>query len=116
MSGLIETIVSQVRSIVRDVGLQLGIFSRKLDRVLDADHGPVTDTQCPQAIEADHRAGMVGADRLADDDVPMDQLEPVVLGQDAGLAHPVVLLDGEAVPGQQLTHATPPTAILLRAA
>ena len=67
----------------------------------------------PQTSEAIYRAGMLDADGLANDDVPGDQLEPVVLGKNAGLAHPVILLDGEPAPGQELAHAAPPTAILL---
>jgi hypothetical protein len=90
------------------VGLQLAVEPGERDGILDAHMRPIPQARYPQASEAIHRAGMLHADRLTDDDVPMDQLEPVVLGQDAGLAHPVVLLDSEAVPGQQLTHATPP--------
>jgi hypothetical protein len=59
---------------------------------------------------------MVGADRLTDDDVPRDQFEPAVLGENAGLAHPVVLLDGEPVACQQSFHIAPPMVILLCAA
>src|SRR2546426_891116 len=49
----------------------------------------------PETVETVHRAGVARADRLAHDDLPGDQLDRLVLGEDSGLAHPVVLVDGE---------------------
>src|SRR5437762_1062797 len=81
---------------------------RELDGVLHAYDRPFPAAQRPQASEAVDRAGMMGADRLAHDDLSGDQLDPAVLGEDAGLAHPVVLLDGESIAREQIAHGEPP--------
>jgi len=47
------------------------------------------------------------ADRLPHDDVTGDQLEPLVVGEDAGLAHPVIFVHGEPAPVQHLGHRSP---------
>ncbi len=42
-----------------------------------------------------HAAGMARPDRCNLDDLSLDQLDSVVLAQDSGLGHAVVLVDGE---------------------
>src|SRR2546428_275105 len=54
------------------------------------------------------RAGVPRADRLAHDDLPGDELDRLVLGEDSRRAHPMVLLDGEPAPREEIAHGESP--------
>jgi len=47
---------------------------------------------------------MLSPDRLANDDVAGKELDPLVLGEDPGLAHPVILVDAEPAASERLRH------------
>ena len=51
------------------------------------------------AVQPIHAAGVAGADRAHLDDLTVEKLDAVVLVEDPGLAHAVVLVDGEAAAG-----------------
>src|SRR5438445_737627 len=56
---------------------------------------------------------MAGADRLADDDLTGDELQPLVPAEDAGVAHAVVFVHGEAPRrhvGRHASYSTPQPA------
>src|SRR5439155_11012150 len=99
----------RARTQQRDVWLGLGVFLRELDRVLDLDDGALAKPRRPETVEAVHRAGVPRADRLAHDDLPGDEFHRLMLSEDPGLAHPVVLVDGEPPPGEVDRHCPQPS-------
>src|SRR5213593_4599155 len=82
----------RARTQQRHIWLGLGVLFRELDGVLDLDNGALVQPRRPETVETVHRAGVARADRLAHDDLPGDQLDRLVLGEDSGLADPVVLV------------------------
>jgi hypothetical protein len=54
-----------------------------------------------------HARGMLAADHGHLQDLPGDQLDPLVLVQDAGCAHPLVLIGGAMPPGCPRRHRHP---------
>jgi hypothetical protein len=75
---------------------------------LDADDGPVAYTSHQQPVELVDAREVPGAYGGHLDDLPLYELDPVVLVQYPGLAHAVVVVDGEAPPYNLLRHRSPP--------
>jgi hypothetical protein len=51
-----------------------------------------------------HRTGVARAGRLAHDDRASDQLDPRVVGENAGLAHAAIFLDAESPSPDRESH------------
>jgi hypothetical protein len=64
------------------------------DRALDAQYGGSAESgkQCRQTVHA-RRVPTANGTHL--DDLPVDQLNPIVLREDAGIQHAVVFVGGE---------------------
>lgn len=88
--------------------IRLGLGSvAEPNRVLDADLSRVLEALDEEARELIDLVGMEGTNRGHLDDLPLDQLDPIVLAQDAGFGHSVVLVDGEQ-PLRRQRHGTTP--------
>ena len=82
----------------REVGLWLGIFVEP-ERVLHPDESAALKPQCDE-LRQDGDAGRVTfSDRRHLDNLPADKLQTFVLREDADLAHPLIVRDGETMSG-----------------
>ena len=86
-----------------EIRLKLGPVAAD-DRVLHADDCVGSDCGGEQAGQLVDAAGMPAADRRHPDDFPIQQLEPVVLTEDARLGHPVEFVHAERPPEQLRVH------------
>jgi hypothetical protein len=95
----------------REVGLRLGVVGEG-DGALDPHDGAPRQAHDQELGEVvDERAVAAALGRFLDDLAP-DQLDPVALGEDAHLGHPVVLLAREQPPRHaQLHRHLPPPAL-----
>jgi hypothetical protein len=57
-------------------------------------------------VKRSHAGHVPAADRGHVDDLPAEELDPVDIGQHAGGRHPVVVLNGEAVPAHLDGHVS----------
>jgi hypothetical protein len=74
------------------------------DRVLDPDDDPLAEGCGQEPVQGLHAAAVCRADRRHLDDLPAEQLDPVVFGEDAGLGHPVVVLHREQAASEVSGH------------
>jgi hypothetical protein len=81
-------------------------------RILDADDSRVANASHQQPVELVNAREVPGAYGGHLDDLPFDELHPVVLVQYPGLAHAVVVVNGEAPPYNLLRHRSPPVVCL----
>jgi len=68
------------------------------NRILDADVRPAGHARHDQLGQTAHEPRVKRADRRHFEDLPVDQLHPVVLGEDPRFAHACEFVDREAVP------------------
>ena len=71
------------------VGLRL-LFVSQLHRILDADDSPLPRSCREEAGKAVNAGGVPAANRTHFDQLPVNEFNPIVFAQDAGLGHPVV--------------------------
>src|SRR3712207_9247572 len=83
------------------------VCSTEPRRILGADDGHVADASHQQPVELVDAREVPGAYGGHLDDLPFDELDPVVLVQYSGLAHEVVAVNGEAMPHNLLRHRSP---------
>ena len=79
----------------RHVGLGLGRNRGQDDWALHANDHPLAEPGCEQPVEPIHRALVRRAFGGYLDDLALEQLDTVVLREDPGLDHPVIVLHGE---------------------
>src|SRR5262245_40822631 len=102
-----------------DVRLRLRV---RLDhqRVLRPERGTAAAPAKHEFVQARDADGVLDADRRHFDDLPPDELDPVVLIEDSDLDHPVVLVQSEAAPGDldvrcHAGHSTRPARVVVNA-
>ncbi len=100
------------RSQQSQVGLRFKVRSQA-DRVLHSQNGLPSGLAGQQAIEAADTGRMTAADRGHRNDLTVDQLHPVVLGEDPRLSHAVVFLYCEPAFLEPDGHVEPPAADLI---
>src|SRR6267143_3283041 len=66
---------------------------------------PFAETSREEMLNPRHGRRMAAADRRHLDDLTFDELDPVVEPQDAGFAHPVILIEREAPASERDRHA-----------
>ena len=82
------------------------------NRVLHAHLCQVGEPLAADGSETPNTARVRAADRGHLDDLPLDQLDPISLGEDASLGHPIVLVDRESPLDRLDRHLrTPPTIL-----
>jgi hypothetical protein len=91
-----------------EIGLGLGPVAQA-NRVLVTDMGQVPNPLEEQAREIIDLVGVVRADGAHLDDFPIDQLDALILTEDAGLGHPIVLVNGEQSLRRLERHQTIPS-------
>ena len=77
------------------------------DRILSGDDRAPTHRFQEQSRHSVDAPSVWAADWRHLHDFPVDQLDAVVLGEDAGVAHPVVVVHRESVPQDLDGHASP---------
>src|SRR5207244_9477899 len=83
------------------------------DRVLRGDHGPGPEAREKQSVGVDHAADVSGVDGRHLVDLALDQLDTLVLAENAGLRHPMILVHREE-PACELdldSHRPPPEPV-----
>jgi hypothetical protein len=81
------------------VRLRLGIGQNR-QRILRPQHGATSNAPEQHVRQSGDTRRMAAADRRHLDDLPADQLYPVVLIEDSGLGHPVVFVQRESMSRQ----------------
>lgn len=82
----------------RHVRLRLAVV-RQANRVLGMNHRAGTQLRVERGGECIYRPRVIRTDRRHIDHLSPDQLDPVVLVQDARLSHPVIIVEGEPMAG-----------------
>src|SRR4029450_1218216 len=97
------------------IGLRLGLVPDEEQWILTPDDRPIDEADREQMLDPRNRRRVAAADGGHLDDLALDELDPVVLAEDAGLAHPVVLIEREAPAPESdrhavlvLSHSAPP--------
>src|SRR6185295_7091053 len=97
------------------VGLRLGLEPDQEQRISTPHDSPIEEADREQMLDPRDRRRVGAADRRHLDDLALDELDPVVLAEDAGLAHAVILIEREAPAPESdrhavlvLSHSAPP--------
>ncbi len=106
-AGMRTAVEIRSRRQERDIWLWLGV-GWDPRRVLCPDDCPIADSSHEQARETRHARCMTRADRGHLDDLSVDELDAVVLREDAGLTHAVVFVESEPAAKNFRSHDQPP--------
>ena len=96
-----------VRAILEqhDIRLRLRVVTEP-NRILDADNGFSRKVCDEQRVRPIHAGDMPVPDRTHLDDLAFDEFHARILIEDAGVRHPVILINRKELPGNFGLHVT----------